>query len=124
VRVLHADIVELFAGHVVFRRPVVGGSDFSRPVVRHGQVDEFPVGLVLHDAVDVAVAGVVPDALGDEVHGVAVRCLLVVSVRVSAVVPAAAGVAADQAHPQVGVGSADAAFVFGHVLARAVASLA
>ena len=65
------------------------------------QIDEFAVGFVLDEPVDVPVACVVPDGLRGNVHGVAVACGLVVCKGVGLVVASAACVTADQADPQV-----------------------
>ena len=77
------------------------------------QLDEFSVGFVLHEAVDVAVCAVVPDSLGGHVHGEAVLGLGVVGEGVGGVVAAAADVAADEADPEIGFRVADCAFVEG-----------
>ena len=60
---------------------------------------------------DVAIGAIIPDALCAHIHRVAVRGLLVVGVGVGVVIAAAADIAANEAHPEVGFGAADAAFV-------------
>ena len=70
VRVFLADVVEFFTGNIVVE--VVVASREGRVGVRRRQLDEFAIIFGLHDAVDVAVGGVIPDTLGGEVHGEAV----------------------------------------------------
>jgi len=76
-----------------------------------GQIDKFAVGFVLDEAVDVAVACVVPYMLGDDVHGVGVAGSFVVCKGVSAIVAAATNVATDEADPEILCRSADGTLV-------------
>lgn len=73
------------------------------------QVNRVAIGLVLNEAVHVAISGVVPDMLGGDVHGVAMRSVFVVGISVGVVVASTGGVAADEADPEVGGGAADGA---------------
>lgn len=76
VSVFESDVVEFLARDVVVEIIVV--VVLSLRGRRGRQLDEFAVFLVLNDAVDVAVGGVVPDSLRGHVHGEAVLGLLVV----------------------------------------------
>ena len=101
--VFQADVVEFHSRDVVVEIVVVvvgskwlgggGGSEF----------DEFAVGFVLDDAVDVAVSFVVPDSLGGHVHCKGVATLGEMAVGVGFVVTAAANVSADKADPEIGI---------------------
>ena len=75
------------------------------------QIDELAVVRVLHEAVHVGVAGVVPYPLRAEIHGEGVGGVRIVREGVGGVVAAAADVAADEADPEVLVGVAGAALV-------------
>ena len=105
VGVFEADVVEFHARDVVGESVVVvvvvvgsrwlggGGREF----------DEFAVGFVLDDAVDVAVSFVVPDSLGGHVHCERVAALGEMAVGVGFVVAAAADVSTNEADPEIGV---------------------
>ena len=65
------------------------------------ELDEFPVCFGLDEPVDIAISGVVPDALGFQFEGVEVVCLEVVVEGVSSGVPSTTDVSTNQANRTV-----------------------
>lgn len=109
--VFATDVVEFLTGYKVVKIVVGEGGLMSMRGRRRGQLDQFAIAFILRNAVDVAIACVVPHSLGAEVHGKTMRGLLVVGKGVGGIISAATHIAAYQADPEVRVRSAYAALV-------------
>jgi hypothetical protein len=106
--VFEADLVEFLTGHQV----VVGiGGWIGVRYGRRRQLNQFTIDFILRNSMDVAVTRVVPYSLGVEVHDETMRSLLVVKKGMSRIISPTTYIAADQAHPEVRVRSAYAAFI-------------
>lgn len=99
VGVFEADVVKLLPRDIIVKVIVPGlvVDGLSRRCGR--EFDELAVCFVLHDAVNVPIASVVPDPLRREVHGKAMGGLLVVRKGMGGIVSATAHVATDQTYP-------------------------